>query len=78
MREAVIVSSVRTAVGKAGRLYTILNTTGTNAVTVGTTSAQTINGGATDSLAAQWSVGRYISDGDYRVSSEVTRSRSSR
>lgn len=53
-----------TAVGIPGRSYTIkrLNSGG-NAVTVATTSSQTIDGASTVGLSAQWQSVRVVSDG---------------
>ncbi|HSX42833.1 MAG TPA: polysaccharide deacetylase family protein [Candidatus Saccharimonadales bacterium] len=53
-----------TAVGIAGRIHTIKRTnSGTNAITVGTTSGQTIDGAATYVLAAQYKYLVVQSDG---------------
>jgi hypothetical protein len=53
-----------TAVGITGRQYTIkkVDSSG-NAVTVGTTSSQTIDGAATDALGAQWKYVTVVSNG---------------
>lgn len=53
-----------TAVGVAGRTYRIIRVnSGGNAVTVDTTSAQTINGASTISLGSQWASAVLVSDG---------------
>lgn len=53
-----------TAVSVAGRQYTIKKTdSSANAVTVGTTSSQTIDGSATYSLPAQYNFVTVVSDG---------------
>lgn len=53
-----------TAVGKAGQTYTIKRiNSGANAVTVGTTSSQTIDGAATYALSAQYKYVKVVSDG---------------
>jgi hypothetical protein len=53
-----------TAVGNTGQIYTIKKTDSTaNAVTVGTTSSQTIDGALTYSLPAQWNFVVVTSDG---------------
>jgi hypothetical protein len=52
-----------TAVGKTGQEYTIKKVDATaNAVTIATTSSQTIDGSTTYSLAAQWKYVKVISD----------------
>jgi hypothetical protein len=51
-----------TAVGAAGKMYFIKNS-GTGTITVATTSAQTIDGGATAVLSTQYSSLSVISDG---------------
>ncbi len=53
-----------TAVGISGRVYTLKRTNGgANNITVGTTSAQTIDGAATKTLGAQYSAITVQSDG---------------
>lgn len=53
-----------TAVGNSGQIYTIKKTdSSANAVTVGTTSSQTIDGAATFSLPSQWNFVVVTSDG---------------
>jgi hypothetical protein len=53
-----------TAVGITGRVYKIKRiNSGANAVTIDTTSSQTIDGAATYSLALQWAVVTVMSDG---------------
>lgn len=53
-----------TAVGVAGREYRVIRTnSGGNAVTVDTTSSQTINGASTISLGSQWASAVLVSDG---------------
>jgi hypothetical protein len=53
-----------TAASITGRMYTIKRTnSGANAVTVGTTSSQTIDGSTTYSLSAQYKYVTVISDG---------------
>jgi hypothetical protein len=53
-----------TAVGNAGQTYTIKRVnSGANAVTVGTTSSQTIDGAATYALSAQYKYVKVVSDG---------------
>lgn len=53
-----------TAVGIAGRMYTVKKVDASaNAVTVGTTSSQTIDGVTTKALSAQWNSVTVISDG---------------
>ena len=53
-----------TAVGNTGLIYTIKKTdSSANAVTVGTTSSQTIDGAATFSLPSQWNFVVVTSDG---------------
>ena len=53
-----------TAVGCQGRQYTVKRTnSGSNNVTVGATSSQTIDGAATKALGAQWSTIAVVSDG---------------
>ena len=49
-----ITITLPTAVGIAGRFHTIKNS-GTGVITIATTSSQTIDGAATQSLATQWS-----------------------
>ena len=49
-----ITITLPTAVGTSGRFHTIKNS-GTGVVTIATTSSQTIDGAATQSLATQWS-----------------------
>jgi len=49
-----ITITLPTAVGQTGRIHTIKNS-GTGVVTIATTSSQTIDGAATQSLATQWS-----------------------
>jgi len=49
-----ITITLPTAVGTSGRFHTIKNS-GTGVVTIATTSSQTIDGSATQSLATQWS-----------------------
>lgn len=57
-------ATLPTAVGKQGKRYTIKRTnSGSNAVTVGTTSSQTIDGSTTYSLSAQWKYVVVESDG---------------
>ncbi len=53
-----------TAVGKTGQTYTIKRiNSGANAVTVGTTSSQNIDGAATYALSAQYKYVKVVSDG---------------
>ena len=49
-----ITITLPTAVGQSGRIHTIKNS-GTGVITIATTSSQTIDGAATQSLATQWS-----------------------
>ena len=49
-----ITITLPTAVGNSGRFHTIKNS-GTGVITIATTSSQTIDGAATQSLATQWS-----------------------
>ena len=49
-----ITITLPTAVGFSGRIHTIKNS-GTGIITIATTSSQTIDGAATQSLATQWS-----------------------
>jgi hypothetical protein len=49
-----ITITLPTAVGASGRFHTIKNS-GTGVITIATTSSQTIDGAATQSLATQWS-----------------------
>ena len=49
-----ITITLPTAVGYSGRIHTIKNS-GTGVITIATTSSQTIDGAATQSLATQWS-----------------------
>ena len=57
-------TTLPTAVGIAGRLYTLIKVdVSANAVTVVTTSSQTINGAANYSLSAQWKRVTVQSDG---------------
>jgi hypothetical protein len=61
---AVMTATLPNTVGIAGRQYTIKRTfSGGSAVTVGTTSSQTIDGVTTYSLAAQWQFVTVVSDG---------------
>jgi hypothetical protein len=53
-----------TAVGHGGKVFTVKRTnSGANAVTVGTTSSQTIDGTTTAVLAAQYALRTVVSDG---------------
>ena len=57
-----------TAVGKTGQTYTIKRVnSGANAVTVGTTSSQTIDGAATYALSAQYKYVKVVSDGSHWI-----------
>jgi hypothetical protein len=49
-----ITITLPTAVGYSGRIHTIKNS-GTGVITIATTSSQTIDGAATQSLSTQWS-----------------------
>jgi hypothetical protein len=49
-----ITITLPTAVGQTGRIHIIKNS-GTGVITIATTSSQTIDGAATQSLATQWS-----------------------
>ena len=49
-----ITITLPTAVGQSGRIHTIKNS-GTGVITIATTSSQTIDGAATQSLLTQWS-----------------------
>ena len=57
-----------TAVGKNGQTYTIKRiNSGANAVTVATTSSQTIDGAATYALSAQYNYVKVVSDGSHWI-----------
>ena len=57
-----------TAVGKTGQTYTIKRiNAGANAVTVGTTSSQNIDGAATYALSAQYKYVKVVSDGSHWI-----------
>ncbi len=61
---AAFTATLPTAIGATGRQYTIKKTdSSANAVTLGTTSAQTIDGLTTQSLATQWEFLLVASDG---------------
>jgi hypothetical protein len=57
-----ITVTLPTAAGITGQEFTIKNLTA-NAVTVATTSSQTIDGATTYALAAQWKYVRVVSNG---------------
>jgi hypothetical protein len=62
-----------TAVGASGQMYTVkkIDSSG-NAVTVGTTSSQTIDGASTYSLAARWNTVTVVSNGaNWLIQSKV-------
>ena len=57
-----------TAVGKVGQTYTIKRiNAGANAVTVGTTSSQNIDGAATYALSMQYKYVKVVSDGSHWI-----------
>ena len=57
-----------TAVGKTGQTYTIKRiNAGANAVTVGTTSSQNIDGAATYALSMQYKYVKVVSDGSHWI-----------
>jgi hypothetical protein len=61
---AIFTITLPTAVGKAGQTYTIKRiNSGANAVTVGTTTSQTIDGSTTYALSAQYKYVKVVSDG---------------
>lgn len=63
-------ATLPTAVGNTGMMVTVKKIDSTaNAITIGTTLSQTIDGASTKSLAAQWDSLTFVSDGSnwYRV-----------